>query len=479
MLHSSCKPATHTSTLSKQATAVSLVPHVPEWHKNANIYEVHIRHYTSEGSFSAFQEHLPRLKDMGVDILWLMPIHPVSEVKRKGSMGSPYAVGDYYGINPDMGSMEDFKTLLGAIHQLGMHCIIDWVPNHSGWDNPWIFNHPEWYTKGADGKITDPLNPHTGESWGWEDVADLNYDVPEMRQGMIDAMAFWVRDIGVDGFRVDVAHGVPLDFWKDCIHQLQVIKPIFMLAEAEEPPLVNAGTFIMDYAWSMHHLMNDIARTHGVNQGDTLKLDQGNLVIGSPQDSPNKYAWDIDDILTRDQHRYAKGFKMNFTSNHDENAWAGTEFARMGAGHKAFAVLSVTLEGMPLIYSGQEEPLLRKLAFFDKDQIDWKDYAYHDFYKNLLALKTKNQALWNGVYGGPLRKLDTSNNQDLYAFHREKNGDQVVVIINLSNRLQETLLTLPGHHLTYTEIFTDQKRMSDKEFLVSLEPWAYRVYSDK
>ena len=393
-------------------------------------------------------------------------------------MGSPYAVGDYYGINPDMGTMDDFKSLLRTIHDLDMHCILDWVPNHSGWDNPWIYDHPEWYSKGSDGEITDPLNPHTGESWGWADVADLNYDVPEMRQGMIDAMAFWIRDIGVDGFRVDVAHTVPFDFWKYCSEQLFAIKPIFMLAEAEEPPLVNEGFFIMDYGWSMHHLLNEIAKTHGVNQENTAKLQQGNLVEGTNQDSSYMYAWDIDDILTKDKHRYQKGIKMNFTSNHDENSWSGSEFDRMGVGHKAFAVLCATLEGMPLIYSGQEAPLKRKLAFFEKDKIEWGEYAYHDFFKRLLSLKTRNQALWNGIYGGPLRKVDTSNNQDLYAFHREKNEDHVVVAINFSNRTQDTFMTLPASESNYQEIFTAVNRAPEREFLISLKPWTYRVYSN-
>ncbi len=475
-------------SVSKQKDQDSLTNHpekhisddsrIPEWLKSANIYEVHLRNYTPEGTIKAFQEHLPRLKEMGVDILWLMPVHPVSKIKSKGTMGSPYAVGDYYGINPDMGTMDDFKNLLSAIHRLDMHCIIDWVPNHSGWDNPWIYDHPEWYTKGADGEITDPLNPHTGEPWGWVDVADLNFDVPEMRQGMIDAMAFWIRDIGIDGFRVDVAHGVPQDFWKECTDQLFRIKPIFMLAEAEEPALVNEGYFLMDYAWSMHHLYNEIAATHGVNTGDITKLQQGNLVSGHEHHGPTKYAWDIDGILHEMQPRYQMGIKMNFTSNHDENSWAGSEFKRMGPSHKAFAVLSATMEGMPLIYSGQEAAMDKQLAFFDKDFIPWGNFAYHDFYKTLLTLKHKNQALWNSVFGGPLRKIDTTNNQDLYAFHREKNGDQIVVAINFSNRTQDTFMTLPASERDYEEVFTNEIRTSGREFLLSLVPWSYIVFSN-
>ncbi|MFB6320269.1 alpha-amylase family glycosyl hydrolase [Saccharicrinis sp. FJH54] len=453
-------------------------PRVPEWHKNATIYEVNMRQYTPEGTFNAFMAHLPRLKEMGVDILWLMPIHPVSKKNRKGELGSPYAVGDYYKVNPRFGTMDDFKTMLDSIHALGMHCIIDWVPNHTGWDNPWITEHPDWYTKDSLGNITDPIDYNTGKSWGWTDVADLNYDNPDMRIGMIDAMKFWITDIGIDGFRVDVAHGVPVDFWEQCTDSLYAIEPVFMLAEAEVPELLNDGSFVMDYAWEMHHLLNDIARYQGANRSDAAKLVQGNLVEGSAQKAEKKTAIDIDSLLAKKARQYHKGYHMQFTSNHDENAWAGTEFERMGNGHLAFAVLTATFNGMPLVYTGQESAMDKQLAFFSKDTVPWDHYKYAGFYKKLFDLKHRNQALWNGKTGGKLVKIPTGNDENIYAFIREKNGDKVVVIINLSSKPQKGTLQGNGFEGTYTDIFNNISLSLSEDMKLDLKPWDYLVYSN-
>jgi glycosidase len=455
-------------------------PNIPDWHKNATIYEVNLRHFTPEGTFKAFQAHLPRLKELGIDILWLMPIHPISKKNRKGELGSPYAVGDYYGVNPDFGTMSDFKTLLAEIHKLGMHCIIDWVPNHSGWDNPWITERPEYYLK-KDGKITDPINKETGESWGWTDVAAFDYTVPEMRLGMIDAMKFWIKDIGIDGFRVDVAHGVPVDFWAQCADALYKEKAIFFLAEAEVPAIVNNGAFVMDYGWEMHHIMNEIARTQGMRE-DAKKLVQGNLVEDgdtAEEKHEPKTALDIDSVFAKKDTAYNRGYQMHFTSNHDENSWAGTEFQRMGEGHKAFAVLSATFDGMPLIYTGQESALKKQLDFFGKDEVEWSDYAYAEFYKTLFDLKHRNQALWNGEYGGERHKIKTGVDEFVYAFVREKNGDKVVVIINLSKEEQSFKLEDDQAVGEYTNLFTDEKVQLNSGDEISLAPWEYFVYTNK
>jgi glycosidase len=493
----SCKQAPTTNPGGTETTDSWEKPRVPDWHKNANIYEVNLRHYTEEGTFAAFQEHLPRLKEMGVDILWLMPIHPISEKNRKAtndftveeiddpslkaeSLGSPYAVADYKKVNPDYGTMADFKALLQAIHDQGMHCIIDWVPNHTGWDNHWIEEHPDWYTKGPDGNITDPINDATGERWGWTDVADLNYDNPDMRLEMIDAMRFWVEDVGIDGFRVDVAHGVPLDFWDQCMDSLYQVKPLFMLAEAAIPDRVNSGNFVMDYAWEMHHLLNEIAKTQGVDKGSTQQLVAGNVVEGAEQTTfEGKTALDIDALLAKNDQRYSAGYKMHFTSNHDENTWAGTEFDRMGVGYKAFAVLVHTFDGMPLIYSGQESAMDKRLPFFTRDLIPWGDYQYADFYKVLLDLKHRNQALWNGTHGGDLVKIPTGRDEFVYAFTREKEGDQVVVVINLSNDDQEFSLQGTDHVGSFTEVFTGEGVNLADDHKMSLRPWDYRVYSNQ
>ncbi|WP_367390639.1 alpha-amylase family glycosyl hydrolase [Lewinella sp. LCG006] len=471
----SCKETEKTEDATVVEEVAVEMPRLPDWQKNATIYEVNLRHYTPEGTFNAFASHLPRLKEMGVDILWLMPIHPVSVARRKGGLGSPYAVADYLDVNPDFGTMDDFKALLKAIHDQGMYCIIDWVPNHTGWDNPWITAHPDWYTQDAEGNIVDPINPETGESWGWTDVADLNYDNPEMRRAMIDAMAFWVKDIGIDGFRVDVAHGVPLDFWEECNSELYQIKPLFMLAESAIPDRRNSGGFVMDYGWEMHHLLNEIAKYQGANRSENKQLVQGNLVDTEHQQMEPKTALDIDAILAQNKEDYHQGYFMQFTSNHDENAWAGTEFQRMGDGHLAFAVLTATFDGMPLLYTGMESAVDKQYEFFEKDEIEWGNYVYADFYHKLFDLKHRNEALWNGEAGGELVKIPTGNDENIYAFTREKNGDKVVVIINLSAQEQALKLTGDNFEGTYADLFSGEETTLTQNWATKMAPWSYHV----
>jgi alpha-amylase len=452
-------------------------PRVPDWHKNANIYEVNLRHYTPEGTFNAFESHIQRLKDMGVDILWFMPIHEISKEKRKGGLGSPYAVNDYKGVNPDFGNMTDFKHMLKVIHDAGMYCLIDWVPNHSGWNNNWITEHPDWYSKDKDGNIIDPIDYNTGKSWGWTDVADLNYDNKEMRKGMIDAMSFWIKDVGIDGFRVDVAHGVPVDFWVEASDALYAIKPVFMLAEAEVPEIRNNGAYVMDYAWEMHHLLNDIAKSRGASQKKGDKLVQGNKVEGGEVEEYSKNALDIDKLLAKMNQRSTKGYAMHFTSNHDENSWSGTELQRMGPGHQAFAVLTATFDGMPLIYTGQESAMDKQLKFFEKDEIEWGNFKYANFYKKLFDLKHRNKALWNGEHGGDLVKIPTGEDEMIYAFYREKEGDRVVVIINLSGEKHDFQLNSKGITGSYNSVLgDDDKKISLKESTkMDIPAWGFLV----
>lgn len=451
-------------------------PRVPDWHKNATIYEVNLRHYTKENTFKSFEAHIPRLKEMGIDILWFMPINPVSLKNRKGELGSPYSIGDYYKTNPDYGTMEEFKSMVKAIHDAGMYIIIDWVPNHTGWDNPWITEHPEWYTQDKDGNIIDPIDYNTGKSWGWTDVADLNFDNAEMRIGMIDALKFWINETGIDGFRMDVAHGVPVDFWSQCADSLYKIKPIYMLSEGEVPAIVNNGTFISDYGWEMHHTLNEIAAYQGASRIKGANVVQGNVKEGEKQ-IHKKTALDIDSVLAKKTSQYQKGYQMQFTSNHDENSWADTEFARMGEGHKAFAVLTATFNGFPLVYSGQESAMDKKLEFFKKDEIPWGDYKYAPFYKTLFDLKHRNKALWNGEHGGPLVKVKTGNDENIYAFTREKDGDKVLIIINLSSKEQKGIIN--GVAGNYTDAFsTAQKDWKDGDEVV-LKAWEFMIYSNK
>jgi len=420
-----------------------------DWVKNANIYEVNVRQYTPEGTFRAFAGHLPRLREMGVDILWFMPVHPISKLNRKGGLGSYYAVGDYKGINPEFGTPEDFKAVVQQAHDLGMKVILDWVANHTGWDNPWIKEHPGWYTKNAKGVITDPLGDD-GKSLSWTDVADLDYSNMDLWDAQIDAMKYWVAEMNVDGFRCDVAEEVPDEFWIKVRAQLDSIRPVFMLAESEYPPHRNNGSFHMCYGWSFHHLMNEIAK------GD-------------------KDATAIAEWLQQDRGKYEQGFNMHFITNHDENAWNGTEFERLGEGVETFAVLAFTFDGMPLIYSGQEAAMDKRLRFFDKDTIQWNGYPKKGFYAALLQLKHENQALWNGEDGGEPKILSNSNEKAVFSFMREKGENSVVVVLNLTGEPQDVSLKGNDFIGDYTNVFANRSLTLTGDMVFQLNPWDYVV----
>lgn len=380
---------------------------LPEWAKKDVIYEVNIRQYTPEGTINAFSDHLPRLKAMGVDILWIMPVFPISETKKKGELGSYYAVSDFRAINPAFGTKEDMLNLIKKVHAYDMKIILDWVPNHTGWDHTWITTNPEFYKKDSLGNIIDPIDDK-GNSMGWADVAALDYNMPEMRTAMISDLIYWVKEHNIDGYRMDIAFGPPHDFWKQFSDTIRQVKPdIFLLAEAEDPAHMNEGWFNTGYGWSFHHLMNAIAKRE-------------------------KNVYDIAKWRQEQGSQFVLGTLMNFTSNHDENSWNGTEYERMGLGTKSFAILSHTFDGIPLIYSGQEEPLERRLEFFKKDDIGFKNYANAEFYAKLNKLKHDNEALWNDIYGGELVQIGES--AEIYAFKREKNGNKVVVLVNLSSQ---------------------------------------------
>jgi 1,4-alpha-glucan branching enzyme len=370
----------------------------------------------------------------------LMPINPIGELNRKGSLGSYYSIKDYTAVNPEFGTLDDFKHLVDEIHKAGLYVIIDWVANHSAFDNAWVSQHPGWYTRDDKGKIIPPVAD-------WSDVADLNYDDVSFRNEMLNAMKFWVAEAKIDGYRCDVAMMVPIDFWRNTVAELQKIKPdVFMLAEAEGREF-HANGFDMTYAWNMHSKMNQIA------QGKS---------------KPTV----IDSLIQAELGAYPKdAYRMQFTSNHDENSWNGTEFERMGNAAQIFAVLSATIPGMLLIYSGQEVGLSKRLRFFDKDTIQWNDdHSYTEFYEKLIEMKKDNPALWNGNYGGSYREINDLN-EKVFCFAREKNNDKMIIILNLSDEKQHTTIT--GEAGKYKNAFTGENMKMKESTAFDLEGWSY------
>ena len=371
--------------------------------ENAIIYEANIRQYSPEGTFSKFTEDIPKLKELGVKIIWVMPIFPISTTKSKGSLGSYYAISDYTKVNPEFGNLEDVKNLVNTAHKNGMYVILDWVANHTGWDHVWLKNHPEYYTKNEKGEITHTVGTD------WTDVADLNYDNLEMRAEMLEDMKYWLKEVNVDGFRCDVAGMVPVDFWQNTIVELKKIKPVFMLAEGWEPNLFE-NAFDMGYSWDTHHRMNAIA--------------QGKETVKN---------WD--ERMTQIDTLYKKdNILMNFVTNHDENSWSGTVKERLGDASEVMLALSYCAPGMPLIYSGQEYDMNKRLRFFEKDTILKIKTKVWPLLVKLGELKNNNKALNGGKNPAAYNKINSSDNKNILIFSREKDGDKITFLANLSNK---------------------------------------------
>ncbi len=415
------------------------------WSQQSNIYEVNLRQYSLSGSFREFEKHLPRLKNMGVEILWFMPITPIGIEGRKmkdGDLGSYYAVRNYKAVNEEYGTMKEWKDLVKKAHSLGFKVITDWVANHSAPDNPWIKNHPDFYAKDKEGKMIAPFD--------WTDVRKLDYTNKELRDSMIDAMQFWLRETDIDGFRCDVAEEVPEDFWKECINSLKKTKDVYMLAEGENPSLHRAG-FNNSYTWSMMTAMTDLyAGTKTIKQ--------------------------FDSILSVNILRFPGTNRLYFTSNHDENSWNGTEFEKYGDAYKTFAVLTQTIaQSVPLIYSGQEMPNKKRLKFFEKDTISWTGkYNMASFYKTLLLLRRSNPAL---AADAAYSRIFAKENPDIFAYTRSKGKRKVMVILNFSNRTQTLKLSDRSLSGSPLNVFSGKKQKLSLKQNLQLPPWGYRVYS--
>lgn len=414
-----------------------------EWSAKTNIYEVNVRQYTEEGTFQAFARHIPRLKDMGVEVLWFMPVTPISTKTRQGSLGSYYACSDYRSVNPEFGTLDDFKYVVQLAQKHDMKVIIDWVANHTGWDHTWVHSNPEFYKKNAQGEFYDTNN--------WHDVIDLNYYDQAMRRAMVAAMRFWVEEGGIDGFRCDMAHLVPLDFWRNARHELDQIRPLFWLAETEQ---VNYDTvFDCVYGWNWMHQ----TEFYFQHKAGMEKLHAAIQLM---------------------DRAFPECYHMLFTSNHDENSWNGTEYEKYGAGALTLAVFSSTWKSIPLIYSGQEAPNDKRLQFFDRDPIEWPaEPRLHGFYKTLLELRRNHPAL-TADKSAETRILDTGAPEKVIAFMREASGGQLFVILNLS--ADEVIITLDHAQLegSYREIFSGEEIEIDGSRNFKLSPWAYLVYTD-
>ena len=373
----------------------------PEWTYDAVVYEMNVRQYTPEGTFAAAAEHLPRLSELGVDIIWLMPIYPIGVKERKGTLGSYYAISDYCATNPEFGSLEDFDAFVAKAHKLGLKVIIDWVANHTSPDALWITERPaDWYVRDEQG--------NTIVQYDWTDIAKLNYDNYDMRAEMEQAMRFWMAR-GIDGFRCDMACEMPFDFWQTVIPAIRNDYPqMYWLAEGEDKELHN-NSFDASYTWELHHLLNAIAR--------------GEKGVNELKEQIAKYA----------EEYPAEAFRLMFTSNHDENSWAGTEFERMGDAAKVMAMLTFTLpNGQPLIYTGQEMGWNKRFEFFEKDHIPaWEDNEYTAFYKEMTALRHNNIARSAGERGGTIEYIEDVP-AGVFAFTRAVEGNSVTVYANLT-----------------------------------------------
>jgi len=428
--------------LSAVQIVTAQVKHV-EWTRNQTIYEVNVRQYSKEGTFKAIEKDLERLKHLGVGIIWLMPINPIGEVNRKGTLGSYYSVKDYLDVNPEFGTKEDFYSLVKKVHNYEMKIIIDWVANHTSWDNVLTKTNPEFYMKDSLGNFMPPVKD-------WSDVIDLNYENKDLWKYMTDALAYWIKEFDIDGYRCDVAGMMPIEFWNYAYNEISKIKPIFMLAEEERPEMHSA--FDMTYGWNLYHLMNEIAK--GKKNVNDLEAYFAKDAADYPEDS----------------------YRMYFITNHDENSWNGTEFERLGPAVKACAVLAATTKGMPLMYNGQEIGWDKRLNFFEKDPIDWIDSKYEDFYSALFNLKLKNKALLNGNEGGDVFRIPSTNDKAVYAFVREKENDKILVILNLSDKSQGVTLTGEEMKGKYKDLFTKEKITVKAKHDFELAPWDYRVY---
>lgn len=417
------------------------------WSRDAVLYQMNTRQFTREGTFKAAQAQLPRLAAMGVDIIWLMPVHPIGEANRKGSLGSPYAVRDYRAVNPELGTEAEFRAFVDEAHRLGLKVILDWVANHSSYDNPLTQSHPEWYTRTPEGAMMSPAGTD------WSDVADFDYAQAGLRQYMTESLAFWVREHGIDGFRCDVAGWVPTDFWETARAELDKIKPVFMLAEWEQRDL-HRTAFDATYGWGWKEAFQKLAKS-------------------------GEGAGPIRGYYNEQQETWPRAaMRMVYTENHDQNSWDGVAAQIYGPAYEAAIALSFTGSGLPLIYNGQEADNDRQLKFFERDPIVWKEGRYDSLLRKLIALKTAHPALHNGRYGAAMVEVPTSQTADIYAFTRGEKGARVFAVFNLSPRAHAIGFEKARHLGSYTDALTGAPASFKGGETLELPAWGYRIYTE-
>jgi glycosidase len=424
-----------------------------DWVKDAVIYQVYLRSFSKAGTFAGLEKRIPEIRDLGATVLWLMPIHPVGVLHRKGTLGSPYSVQDFYGVNPEFGTLQDFKKLLATAHKNGLKLIIDLVANHTAWDSKLMKDHPEWFTRNPGGAIVPPNDD-------WTDVADLDYSKPGLRQYMMEMMRWWVRDVGIDGFRCDVSEMVPTDFWEEARARLNRIKPVMMLSEGTLPEH-HVKAFDLTYSWNVYDILDPLL--------------QGKKPVTL-----------LDEIFKAEALQFPTGsLRLRFNTNHDKNAWDAPAVTKFGPdGLKLSAVLVNTIPGVPLIYNGEEVANDRKLSLFEKVSIDWmRPAGMRELYRKLFRLRREHKALSRGE----MIRVRSSEDRDVYAFFRLAGSDRMLIVLNFSAEPRAVTLNRPLARImprektaTLTEVFTGEVSTivpaETEELHLDLEPRDYRVF---
>jgi glycosidase len=407
--------------------------------QNIVMYEVNTRSFSVTGDFQGVINRLDNIKALGVNTIWLMPIHPVGKLKSAGGLGSPYAVQNYLEVNPEFGDLEKLRELVAKAHERKMSVIIDWVANHTAWDNPWIANK-SWYTQNAKGEIISP------EGFNWTDVADLNFNNKDMRKAMIHAMKYWILEANLDGIRCDAADHVPSDFWKQALDELKNLqdRKLILLAEGQKAEHFASG-FQINYAWDFYYNLKDV---YGKNKSATS-------------------------IFTTHRSEYDKipagAMKLRYTTNHDESAWEGTPVQFFGGttGSLSASAVTVFLSAVPLLYDGQEVGRSALLPFFTRDPIQWNDHP------EMVGVYEKFMSIYNETDAFKKGTLTSFDDPDVAIFTRTLNDETYLVMVNVRNTTKEVTFDSSIQNTSWNDRLNDTSvTLTDK---ITIPPYGYLV----